>query len=324
MVLLYLAAKKPPCKFISLHKQPAHQVDQINTPQSYHQVAMYDQPYHHRNRPAPNHQNFLSFRATSKSTPISAPFTKLNSTPTTLYLDPHEVSTTLVILDDVFTQLQNVTDEVEKLTPIDIPAPYQITRNYASKESNDRNERDVAPREFKQVSTPIRYATSTSRPVTGTATALPQPPPLRHNGISFKSEFYKLLGHYNSLMQQVLAKNNDINILKYKLNQSVNTLVLELGNLHPMEQDNEYNDMRKEDNEHELGGGTTINEQSTAAKNQSLGPSEYNFQRKMDEISKKLMEIFNPQEEFESVSVDSTTIDSYILHKKKNKKKVKS
>ena len=44
----------------------------------------------------------------------------------------------------------------------------------------------------------------------------------------------------------------------------------------------------------------------------------------MDEISKKLMEIFNPQEEFESVSVDSTTIDSYILHKKKNKKKVKS
>lgn len=267
---------------------------------------MYDRPYHYRDKSTPNQQNYHSFRSAPKTTPNSSSFIKQKHKQIISNSDPRGTATMLLTLDNVFAHLQHVLDRVGNFTPIDILSPYQITTNHSRSGTNDNDERDITPSGRKRVSTPNiprRATTPSSRPIT-TGEA-------RHR-ISFESEYYKLLGHYNALMQLILAKNNDINMLKYKLNEMVNTIILKLENvnLFDEEEGNEYDICLKDTDDANMANAVYENDQS-------VGPSEYNFQQKMDEISKKLMEIFNPQEEFESVTVDSTTVDSYILHKKK-------
>lgn len=212
----------------------------------------------------------------------------------------------LFILDEVFSRLQDVADEVRNFTPLDVPTPYQITWNYGSCE---KEAGDINASKFKRGSTPIRSKRSISTTSSGPGTTYAS----HHHRISFESEFYKLLDHYNSLMQLVLLKNNEINIHKFKLHELVNLVALKLEELN---QEDSEKEEEEDDGNIDIGScDKPIN--SVNVNDQSLGHSESNFQRKMDEISKKLMEIFNPQEEFESDTVDSTTIDSYILHKKK-------
>ncbi|KAI5967902.1 hypothetical protein CANMA_002670 [Candida margitis] len=282
---------------------------------------MYDHPYHCRNKTTPGSKNQSSLRTTGqKCTPLSTSTTKSrrNPNPVVPTLTCADATTNLAALDDMFVQLQNILVHLETFTPIDVPPPYQISwKHRANVLVKDKDTDIKTSSNLKQVNRlngSRRTAASSSRSIIATK----QQP---HHCISFESEFHKLHDHYRSLMQVLLAKNNDINVLKYKLNELVNTIALKFENLASFYTDEETISDDGESKVHNLDKSDVSDGNVATFRNaeidESNSPSQGdNFERKMDEISRKLMEIFNPHEEFESVTVDSATIDSCILRDK--------
>lgn len=93
--------------------------------------------------------------------------------------------------------------------------------------------------------------------------------------ISFKNfnnpqEFYKLLVNYNQLVEMIIEKNNELILIKFKCHEIINNLIHH------------------------------INQPSSNGYYQQHQPIINDVKSSTDEICKKLQDIFNPKEEFDS------------------------
>lgn len=85
-------------------------------------------------------------------------------------------------------------------------------------------------------------------------------------------EFYKLLVNYNHLIELMINKNNELTLVKFKCHEIINSLIKQVDQVHTSPNNNNPRDDE---------------------------PIK-NLPNSADEICKKLQDIFNPKEEFDS------------------------
>ncbi|CAK9441707.1 uncharacterized protein LODBEIA_P55750 [Lodderomyces beijingensis] len=311
---------------------------------------MYHHHHHgnsHRNRTVSRTRRTSSRSYSSVTAPILAPPTSSRPAPP----PPSAVSFQQEQRDEdrfelVQQQLNSILAQIQEFENIALPPPYEISFGNlystfgggASRPSTAHNKlyTDVSLSSYSRDhksgttnntnnssnanTTDAAAATATSSTVTATT-----------------SEFGKLLSQYNKIYSMLVSKVNEINLFKFQLFNAVTSVMQQLEESQGVEvreansSGNNSSSVMKKQRHYSRGGAKVGSNRNRMAeigagattsgdkgdKSEVARGIEYDEQL-IDEMSRKLMDIFNPEEEFSS---DNNTIDSSFLERKPMRRK---
>ncbi|KAI3403286.2 FCF1 [Candida oxycetoniae] len=181
-------------------------------------------------------------------------------------IPPHEFH------ESIIQKLRNLLQKLDQFRNIPIPASYQI--------SLSSNRPSISTLDYNNYK--------------GNNSSIPH-----QDGCILTNEYYTLLCQYNKVYELLIQKNNEMNIFKYSMNEGILMIMSDIemdaakrikrGSVTLMKKHNKEGKRKRVD---EAGGCTA-------------GPVDDSNVNAINEISKKLMDIFNPEEEFESTICSS-------------------